>query len=135
MSPEFSGLTSICKRVENKKRNCLSLGVGFPGGSDGKESACNEGHLGSIPGLGRSPGGEHGNPLQYSYLENPRGQKSLAGYSPWGRRVGHDGVSNTSLGVLLGSFPAKCPANFLLVSLANITTCTLFSDQPVPCTS
>ena len=39
---------------------------------------------GSIPGLARSPGGGHGNPLQYSYLENPHGQRSLAGYSPWG---------------------------------------------------
>jgi len=45
--------------------------LGFPGGSDGKESACNVGNLGSIFGLGRSPGGRHGNPLQYSCLENP----------------------------------------------------------------
>ena len=45
--------------------------MGFPGGSDSKESTCSEGDLGSIPGLGRSPGGEHGNPLQYSCLENP----------------------------------------------------------------
>ena len=43
----------------------------FPGGSDGKASAYNEGDLHSIPGLGRSPGGGHGNPLQYSHLENP----------------------------------------------------------------
>ena len=43
---------------------------GFPGGSDGKESACNVGDLGSIPGLGRSPGEWKGNPLQYSCLEN-----------------------------------------------------------------
>ena len=43
----------------------------FPGGSDGKESACNAGHLGSIPGSGRSPGEGYGNPLQYSCLENP----------------------------------------------------------------
>ena len=42
----------------------------FSGGSDGKESACNVGDLGSIPGLERSPGGGHGNPLQYSCLEN-----------------------------------------------------------------
>ena len=42
-----------------------------PGGSDGKESACNAGDLGSISGSGRSPGGEHGNPLQYFCLENP----------------------------------------------------------------
>jgi len=42
------------------------------------------GDLGSIPGLGRSPGGRHGNPLQYCCLENPHGQRSLAGYNPWG---------------------------------------------------
>ena len=39
---------------------------GFPGGSESKESACDAGNLGSIPGLGRSPGGGHGNPFQYS---------------------------------------------------------------------
>ena len=43
----------------------------FPGGSDDKETACNAGDLGSIPGLGRCPRGGHGNPLQYSCLENP----------------------------------------------------------------
>ena len=43
--------------------------MGFPGGSDGKESTCNVGDLGSITGLGRSPGGRHGNPLQYFSLE------------------------------------------------------------------
>ena len=43
----------------------------FPGGSDGKESACNAGHLGSNPESGRSPGEGNGNPLQYSCLENP----------------------------------------------------------------
>jgi len=58
---------------------------GFAGGSDDDEFACNAGDLGSIPGLGRSPGGGHGNPSQYSCLENPHGQKSLMGYSPWGR--------------------------------------------------
>ena len=44
---------------------------GFPGGSVGEGSACSAGHLGSIPELGRSPGGRHGNPLQYSWLKNP----------------------------------------------------------------
>ena len=44
----------------------------FPGGSGGKESTCSEGNLDSIPGLGRSSGGGHSNPLQYSCLENPR---------------------------------------------------------------
>ena len=55
---------------------------GFPGGSDRKEYACSAGVPGSIPGLGRSPGGGHGNTLQYSFLENPHGQRSLAGYHP-----------------------------------------------------
>ena len=47
--------------------------------------------LGSVPGSGKFPGGGNGNPLQYSCLENPHGQRSLAGYSPWRlQRVGHD---------------------------------------------
>ena len=59
---------------------------GFPGGSEGKESICNAGDLGSIPGLGKSLGGGHGNPLQYSCPENPHGQRSLTDYSPWGHK-------------------------------------------------
>jgi len=51
----------------------------FPGGSDGKESAYNGGDLGLIPGLGRSLGGGHGNPLQFSCLEILHGQRSLVG--------------------------------------------------------
>ena len=57
-------------------------GWGCPGGSDSKESTCNVGDLSSIPGLGRSPGGGHGNPLQPSCLENPQGQRNLMGCSP-----------------------------------------------------
>ena len=62
------------------------LGGCFPGGSDSKESACNAGDLRSTPGLGRSSGEGHDNPLQYSFLENPHGQRSLASYSPWGHK-------------------------------------------------
>ena len=62
----------------------IDRGRSFLGGSDRKEPACNGGDLGSIPGSGRYPGKGHGNPLQYSYLENPHEQRSLAGYSPWG---------------------------------------------------
>ena len=69
-------------REENGKTTSVFLG--FPGGSAGKESACNVGDLGLIPGLGRSPGGGgRGNPLQYSCLKNPHGQRSLVGYSLW----------------------------------------------------
>ena len=54
----------------------------FAGGSDSKESACNAGNLGLIPGLGRTPGEWNSYPFQYSC----HGQRSLAGYSPRGRR-------------------------------------------------
>ena len=65
------------------------LKKGLPRGLSGKESAYNAGaagDVGLIPGLGRSLGERHGNPLQYSCLENSHGQRSLAGYSPWGRK-------------------------------------------------
>ena len=56
--------------------------LGFPGGSDGKETACNVGDLGLTPGLlGRSPRGWHGNPLQYSCLENPHGRATVHGFA------------------------------------------------------
>ena len=58
---------------------------GFPGGSDSGESAYSVGDLGSIPGLGISSGGGHGNLFQHSCLEKSHGQRSLAGSSPWGR--------------------------------------------------
>ena len=70
--------------MESKKQNKIDIdreNKGFPSGSDGKESTHNAGDQDSIPGSGRSPGGGHGNPLQYSWLENPHGQRSLAGYS------------------------------------------------------
>ena len=63
-----------------------TIAGGFPGGSDSKESTCNAGDLASVPGSGRSPREEHGNPLGYSCLENPYGQRSLASYSPWGHK-------------------------------------------------
>ena len=53
---------------DNRKR--ILIAYGFSYSSDGKESACNAGDLGSVPGSGRSPGEENGNPLQYSSLEN-----------------------------------------------------------------
>ena len=53
-------------------------------GSVSKEPTCNVGDLSSIPGLGKTPGGGHGNTLQYSCLENPHGQRSLVGCSSCG---------------------------------------------------
>ena len=78
-----STTTSVCSRFSQAwylgRAHCL-----LPGISDSKESTCNVGDQGSIPGLRRSPGGGYGNPLQYSCLENRHGQRSLAGYRPWG---------------------------------------------------
>ena len=64
----------ICSRKKMRDWKSGSLGLspalGFPGGSTGKESACNAGDLGSVPELGRSPGEGNSYPLQYSGLEN-----------------------------------------------------------------
>ena len=54
--------------------NYYILSICFPGGPDSKESACNAGDLGLVPGLGKSPGEGNDNPLQYSYLENSLGR-------------------------------------------------------------
>ena len=71
--------------------NNASQAHGFPGGSDGKETACNAGDIGSIPGLERFPGG-NGNPKVFFPRES-HGQRSLVGYSPWG----HKGLDMTEL--------------------------------------
>ena len=74
------------EKNHNQKHNCIPLFLGSPGASAGKESVCSAGDLGLIPGLGISPGGGLGNPLQYSGLENPYRQRSLVGCSPRGRK-------------------------------------------------
>ena len=63
---------------------------GFPPSSVGKESACNAGDMGSIPGSGRSPGEGNDNPLQYSCLENPMDRGPLWATVHGVARVGHD---------------------------------------------
>ena len=85
-SPELSSPAST---AASHQLSLLHIAVcrGFPGGLHGKESACNAGDLGLIPELGRfSREGGNGNQLQYSCLENPHGQRSLVGYSPWGHK-------------------------------------------------
>ena len=68
--------------------------MGFLGGSDGKESTCNVGDLGLIPGLGRCPGEGNGNPLQYSCLENSRTEESGGLQSMGSQRVRHDWLTD-----------------------------------------
>ena len=74
----------------------LSFLFKFPRGLDGKESACNAGAWGLIPGSGRSPGEGHGNPLQYSCLENPMDRGAWWATVHGSQRVGHDGASEHS---------------------------------------
>ena len=68
---------------------------GFPGESDGKESVCNAGDPGSIPGSGRSPGEGHGNPLQYSCLENSMDRGAWL-QSMRSQRIEHNWVASTA---------------------------------------
>ena len=71
-------------------RDCILVFKGFPGGAEVKVSACNVGDLGSIPGLGRSPGEGNGNPFQYSCLENPKDGGAWWASVHGSQRVGHD---------------------------------------------
>ena len=68
----------------------IGYSMGFPGGSDSKETTCNAGDLGSIPGWGRFPGGGHGNPLLENCLENPMDEEPGSIQSIGLEKVGHD---------------------------------------------
>ena len=74
----------------NPDSQALPLTMGFPGGPDGKESACSAGDLGLILGLGRTPGEGNSNSLQYSSLENRWTEEPGGPQSMGSQRVGHD---------------------------------------------
>ena len=103
----FKELIKLCKPcyiifVKNKCK-CVFIYVyiyapiyiGFPCGLDSKESTCNAGDLGLIPGLGRYPGEGNGNPLQYSCLENSMDRGAWWATVHGLQRVGHDWATNT----------------------------------------
>ena len=79
---------------------------GFPGGSDGKESACNAEDPGSVPGLGRSPGEKDGYPLQYACLENPMDRESVSSWENY--RKGMKWKVLAAAAVSLQSCPTLC---------------------------
>ena len=84
-------VATVRQDLATKEREREMATLGFPGGSDGKESACNAGDLGSIPRFGRSPGGGRGNPLQYSCLEKPMDGGAWRRLQSMGsQRVRHD---------------------------------------------
>ena len=89
--PQFN---SLFKKNPWRKDRVPTPGfLGYPGGSDGKESTYNVGDLGSIPGLRRCPGGGHGNPLQYSCMENTLDREAWWAMTHGIARVRHDWVT------------------------------------------
>ena len=90
------GTLGIRKIPWRRDRLPTPVFLGFSGGSDGIESACNAGDPSSNPGLGRSPGGGYGSSLQYSCLESPMQRGAWGDYSLWGHRVGHDEVTKNT---------------------------------------
>ena len=88
---ELGSLISKLKVTEQDTIFSFTLSVSwvFLGGSDSKESACNAGDLGSIPGLGKSPGEGNGNPLQYCYLENAMDRGAWQATVQGSKKVGH----------------------------------------------
>ena len=98
--------------------------MGFPGGSDGKESACKMGDLGSIPGSGRSPGEENSYPLQYSCLENSMDR------SAWWATVHGVAKSWTQLSNFhFTFFPLVTISLWVCFSSVNKFICTIFLDS------
>ena len=95
--------------------HCPALGLGFPCGSAGKESACHVGDLGSIPGLGRSPGEGKGSSLQYSGL-----REFHALYSPWGCKE-LDTTGRLSLWLWISRPDSRChlPVGLVLLEALN----------------
>ena len=83
-------------KESERSLNTVVFNLGFPGGSDGKASACNAGDLGSIPGSGRSPGEGNGNPLQYSCLENLMDRGTWRGLVG-SQRVRHDWATKNAM--------------------------------------
>jgi len=71
-------------QIKTSQEEKTTLQYPFPGGSAGKESTCSAGNPGSILGSGSSPGEGNSNPLQYSCVESPHGQRSLVGYTVHG---------------------------------------------------
>ena len=114
-----------------------SSSTSFPGGSVGKESVCNAEDLGSVSGWGRSPGGGHGNPLQYSCLENPHGQRNLADCSPWGCKESDTTEQLTHTYLRTSSSVYKCvqvstSQNILCEVLALLSSCPSTSGTTAP---
>ena len=99
--------------------------LGFPSGSEGKESVCNAGDLGSISGSGRSPGEGNGYPLQYSCLENPMDRGAWQVQSVGSQRVRHSRATNFHF-----FFPPPNLSSMDHLSLTNLESLDLWRIIP-----
>ena len=104
--------------------------MGFPGGSDGKESACNVGDPGSIPGSGRSPGEGNDSLLQYSCLDNSVDRAAWQATVYGSKKVGHDWVTNTSFSLF---FPPLSSAHILQLYMMPCLQCSPSVSQFLNC--
>ena len=102
-SPAFPAWPPLCPTTHDNLD--LYIVLGFPGGSNGKESACSAQDPGSIPGLGRSPGEGNGNPLQYSCLENSWTEEPGGLQFIGLQKAGHDWVTNIFTSFILCGIP------------------------------
>ena len=114
--------------------------MGFPGGSDSKESACNAGDPTSIPGSGRSPGKGNGHPLQYSFLDNSMDRAlSLVGYSPWGRKQSYTTLTIKLFYVICGIskrlYSLKCSDVVILAREKSLSSVSIYDiiQSFLPC--
>ena len=112
-SASHNSIPSQSHQADHGFPGALGIPQGFPGGSAGNESACNMGDLGSVPGLGRSPGEGDGYPLQYSSLENSM-ECVVHGVTESDRTE----ELSLSLGILLGTVPI--PSRTLTRDLLNL---------------
>ena len=139
-SSQSTRLGSLCYLVTS---HYLSI-LGFPHSSVGKESSCNAGDLGSIPGLGRSPGEGNGNPLQYFCLENPMDRGTWWSTLHGATRVRHDIATKPSsiyfthdsvyISMLLSQFAPPSPSPTMTTSpFSTRLISTIFLDSICVC--
>ena len=124
-NPRYADDTTLMAENEEELKSLLP-GMGFPCGSPGKESACNSGDLGSIPGLGRSPGEGKGHLLQHSGLENSMD-------SPWGRKE-LDRTKRLSVSLSISQYKLKSQrTNKTLKTFSSISSCLCSTTEgPAP---
>ena len=120
-------LVCVCLHVCVCVYTCVCVCTDAYSDSDGKESPCSAGDLGSIPGLRRSPGEGNGNPLQYSCLENPMDRGVCRPQSMGSQRVRHNRATNTHTCV----YAHACVCTHTFMILFNTANLSSTEDAPI----